>query len=169
MATIKQWILAYKDKAIKAANKYGVPYSVVLGITYIESNKSNGISELARLYNNFGGVRFVPKYHKDFVTYRENAYDANGITRTPHKFAKYATVQDGFNDIARIVRLHYQGINPQNRLHNLAKKYAEDKRYETLLTKTINTISDTKIVPNRLNIAIPIALMAASAYLFAKK
>jgi flagellum-specific peptidoglycan hydrolase FlgJ len=137
----------YRKLATKAADTYGVPAIVILAIAKQEStnNKTkSGLSLLASKYNNYGGIKYVPKYHTQKVSLTDITYRNGKPTRVPVYFAKFSNIKDSFLDIARIISLHYKGVTDTDKLKNLAKKYAEDPNYYKALVRNIKTLNKAK-------------------------
>ena len=133
----------YRGYAERAAKTYNVPSVVILAIAKNEStnNKNkDGLSILASKYKNYGGIKYSPKYHSQKISLSDITYRNGKPTRVPVYFAKFASIEDSFYDIARIVKIHYKGTTNTEKLKNLSKKYAEDPRYYTNLLASIKKL-----------------------------
>lgn len=135
-ATIPEYILKYKDDAIKDMMKMGVPASITLAQGILESESGNSL--LAKSANNHFGIKCHNDWSGETFHQDDDAKD--------ECFRKYNTVLESYDDHSRFLRerpryaflFDYEISDYKSWAHGLKKAgYATNPRYAELLIKLI--------------------------------
>ena len=134
----EQFIEKYKDAAMQAQIKYGIPSSVILAQMALESRW--GQSQLAERDNNFFGMKATKQWQSSG---KPVAYYSDDRPNEP--FKKYSNAQESINDYVRLMmsdtykRCHgFSSEDYRNWITGIsAAGYATDKSYREKVIKTI--------------------------------
>jgi flagellum-specific peptidoglycan hydrolase FlgJ len=81
--------------------KYGVPASVVIAQSILESGWGNSL--LARKYNNFFGIKNSSAFNDGYVELRTTEYEGMNPSSVTARFESFADAQRGFEAHARLI------------------------------------------------------------------
>jgi len=142
---LEDFIVKYA-KYSTSAKRSGIFPSVSLSIAYLESNRANGISLLAKNYNNFHGIQTYPKFKGTAVPLRDNQ---KGDYRY---FATFRSVQSGFDGFVQFLQLNpryakagvFTAKTPVEQITRIAQAgYSESPDWAKLVIK-IDKFNKTK-------------------------
>ena len=144
-STNKKFIDSIKPYAISIGNTIGVPYKFIIAQLCLETGY--GKSSLAKLYNNFGGIKEFGNGAKVSLLTTECK---NGVcSKVMQPFAVYPTIDAGMKAQSKIYQNVYfkkylnkttDPITYANLIQSGVIKYATDPNYISKITKIINTI-----------------------------